>query len=243
MAEELRELLARADLPAPYVLVGHSFGGTIVRVFAHRYPADVAAVVLLDGAHEDQFVRAPEALRAYTARTATMMPLVFGFLGGLVRLGVVALRPSLVPALGPLPAGAVRKVRAQVAGDPKVLRAMTDEMAQVEAGNDRVRALGIRSLGDLPIRVISHGRAEGVPAELGPELAAEYEELWQELQVAQASLSSRGSRTIADGVGHNIPWEAPGLVVDTVRGLLADAAPRRRGASPPERPLPTPASS
>jgi pimeloyl-ACP methyl ester carboxylesterase len=50
---ELRALLDRAPLRPPYVLVGHSFGVQVVRVFAGTYPADVAGLVFVDGAQED----------------------------------------------------------------------------------------------------------------------------------------------------------------------------------------------
>jgi pimeloyl-ACP methyl ester carboxylesterase len=47
-ADELHTLLQRADVPGPYVMVGHSLGGAHVRVFAHAYPAEVAGVVLIE---------------------------------------------------------------------------------------------------------------------------------------------------------------------------------------------------
>lgn len=53
IADELHALLAATEFPPPYVLVGHSFGGFILRAFAAKYPADVAGLVLVDGAHED----------------------------------------------------------------------------------------------------------------------------------------------------------------------------------------------
>lgn len=47
-ARELRELLARAHVPGPYVIVGHSWGGLIAELFVHTYPRVVAGAVLLD---------------------------------------------------------------------------------------------------------------------------------------------------------------------------------------------------
>lgn len=47
-ATELHALLAAADLPGPYVLVGRSFGGYNVRLFAAQFPGDVAALVLME---------------------------------------------------------------------------------------------------------------------------------------------------------------------------------------------------
>lgn len=54
IARELRALLVAAGVPPPYVLVGHSFGGFNVRMFAARYPAEVAGLVLVDSSHPDE---------------------------------------------------------------------------------------------------------------------------------------------------------------------------------------------
>src|SRR5205085_9640549 len=47
------DLLDRARLRPPYVLVGHSFGVQVVRVFAGTYPTEVAGLVFVDGAQEE----------------------------------------------------------------------------------------------------------------------------------------------------------------------------------------------
>jgi len=57
MVEELRALLTNAGIPAPYVLVGWSFGGMNMRLYAARYPDEVAGVVLLDSLHPDRNTR------------------------------------------------------------------------------------------------------------------------------------------------------------------------------------------
>ncbi len=56
-AADLHALLAAAAIPRPVVLAGHSLGGLIARLYAHRYPEDVAGLVLVDPMHEDQFER------------------------------------------------------------------------------------------------------------------------------------------------------------------------------------------
>ena len=48
VARELRLALANAGIEPPYILVGQSFGGVYIRVFASMYPQDIAALVLLD---------------------------------------------------------------------------------------------------------------------------------------------------------------------------------------------------
>ncbi|MBS4220319.1 alpha/beta hydrolase [Bacillus sp. FJAT-49711] len=52
--ENLRRLLKKANIRPPYILVGHSFGGLNVRLYAGKYPDEVAGVILLDSSHEDQ---------------------------------------------------------------------------------------------------------------------------------------------------------------------------------------------
>jgi pimeloyl-ACP methyl ester carboxylesterase len=55
MIEDLRALLRVSQIEGPHILVGHSFGGLLVRLYAHRYPEQVAGIVLVDAMHEDQF--------------------------------------------------------------------------------------------------------------------------------------------------------------------------------------------
>jgi pimeloyl-ACP methyl ester carboxylesterase len=55
IAYELDLLLKAADLPPPYVLVGHSFGGFNMRVFAQEHPNSTAGLVLIDSSHEKQY--------------------------------------------------------------------------------------------------------------------------------------------------------------------------------------------
>jgi pimeloyl-ACP methyl ester carboxylesterase len=53
IAEELRALLVAQGVPPPYVLVGHSFGGAYMELFAKTHPEEVAGVVLVDPRHRD----------------------------------------------------------------------------------------------------------------------------------------------------------------------------------------------
>lgn len=54
VTEDLHTLLTNAKVPGPYVLVGHSLGGILARLYASYYPAEVAGMVLVDSAHEDE---------------------------------------------------------------------------------------------------------------------------------------------------------------------------------------------
>ncbi|HTB96937.1 MAG TPA: alpha/beta hydrolase [Terracidiphilus sp.] len=55
IAGELHAMLERAGIEPPYVLVGHSFGGLVVRRFAIDYPEEVASVVLVDPMRCDEW--------------------------------------------------------------------------------------------------------------------------------------------------------------------------------------------
>jgi pimeloyl-ACP methyl ester carboxylesterase len=48
IVDELHTLLERAGVPPPFLLVGHSFGGLTMPLFAARYPSEVLGVVLVD---------------------------------------------------------------------------------------------------------------------------------------------------------------------------------------------------
>jgi pimeloyl-ACP methyl ester carboxylesterase len=60
--DELRGLLRAAEVPTPYVMVGHSLGGLYARHYAQRYPSEVSGLVLLDPAHEDYNAYMPKEL-------------------------------------------------------------------------------------------------------------------------------------------------------------------------------------
>ncbi len=51
---DLRALLAAANLPKPYLLAGHSFGGLYARMLAAQIPDEIAGIVLIDSSHEEQ---------------------------------------------------------------------------------------------------------------------------------------------------------------------------------------------
>lgn len=58
--DTLERALSTAGERSPYVLVGHSYGGLIVRLYASRFPERVKGVVLVDSSHEDQMRRLGE---------------------------------------------------------------------------------------------------------------------------------------------------------------------------------------
>jgi pimeloyl-ACP methyl ester carboxylesterase len=84
---DLRRLLARARVAPPYVLVGHSYGGVLARVFAHLYPSETAGLVLVetmgrDGRGRQLAIwprsRAPEIRRGVAATVLEGVDLAVG---------------------------------------------------------------------------------------------------------------------------------------------------------------------
>lgn len=57
IARELHAALASAGIAPPYIIVGHSFGGLIARIFTAEFPADVVGIVLVDSTHPQQLWR------------------------------------------------------------------------------------------------------------------------------------------------------------------------------------------
>lgn len=65
VTDELRSILQTAGVPAPYIFVGHSLGGIYARRYAQRFPDEVAAMLLLEPAHEDFLTNTPKFKKRY----------------------------------------------------------------------------------------------------------------------------------------------------------------------------------
>ena len=48
IVHELHALLQAANVPAPYIMVGHSLGGVTNSIYANQYPGEVQGLVLVD---------------------------------------------------------------------------------------------------------------------------------------------------------------------------------------------------
>lgn len=67
VVQDLHHLLQEAGESGPYILVGHSFGGLHMRLFAHDYVDEVLGMILVDAVHEEWWVRAAALLPPATA--------------------------------------------------------------------------------------------------------------------------------------------------------------------------------
>lgn len=85
MAGELHQLLTNGGIAGPYVLVGHSLGGFVARLYRRAHPNDVVGIVLVDAGHERQFDQME--FRKFAAPGKTLFPIVRAMTAlGLTRL-------------------------------------------------------------------------------------------------------------------------------------------------------------
>ena len=52
-ARDMDVLLTELGVPGPYILIGHSYGARVVRLYASLYPDKTAGLILMDGQHPD----------------------------------------------------------------------------------------------------------------------------------------------------------------------------------------------
>ena len=167
-----------ANIEGPYVLVGHSYGGMYARMYAARYPEEVAGVVLVDSSHPEQFTRSPQGREMYerAKRLTAIAALLSRF--GLIRLF------DIFPAPPGLPAQQRAQVEAYLSST-RHLVATTQEFSATPQTSAQVRTA--QSPGDKPLAVVSAGEQSAG---------------WLELQEELAALSSNSSQRIVDGATH-----------------------------------------
>jgi pimeloyl-ACP methyl ester carboxylesterase len=231
IAAELHELLRRANVPPPYVLVGHSFGGLVVQLFAMRYRSDTAGLVLVDPAHPEDWVSPDEYDRQQMARGVRLCRRgeIAARLGlarvvaALVALGALSkartfarilsrsgLRPEDEDILAPmwkLP----REVRRSLLWywtRPKFFQALGSQIETVcESAREVAESRSI-GFGDLPLITISASNTTT-------------ERLGYQEQLSR--LSSRGRHVVAAAGGHWVPLDEPRTVIDAVLEVVGAA--------------------
>lgn len=204
IAEELHKLLANADIAGPYVLVAHSLSGKYARMFAMRYPNDVAGFVLVDARHEymDKTTSAAERQHFFDAIDAQGRDYAWAR-----RLGVVRLFGASLAGTPSLPA----ETRSAMALLSTQTNAIAATRAEARARDANDGELQTATLGDRPLIVLVAGQSlAGIPH-------------WVEAQRRQAALSSRGVTRIAPDSSHAIQLDDPRLVIEAVGEVVATA--------------------
>ena len=155
-AEDLHALLAEASEHGPYVLVGHSTGGTYAMTYAARHPAQVAGLVLLDSSSPEQFTRMPAFPRQYA-----MMRRAYALMPTLSRLGL-----GQIPATSHLPAADAAKVTA-ITSAPQAYRNQRDEVSVIPEVFAQAQAL--TTLGNRPLAVLTASDNVGTDGWVGAQ--------------------------------------------------------------------------
>jgi pimeloyl-ACP methyl ester carboxylesterase len=223
IVEELHTLLARAGVEPPYVLVGQSIGGLYARLYAHEHPEQVAGMVLVDATHEEQYLRMPEAIARMQKTSNKVGPLMFGLFQALSSSGLLAPLAGTKGGLWPMPIP--QEVRAAYLGvaysGTQHFETAKRETLAIEESLAFVRAQQLRSLGDIPLVVISAGRPAITAGRGISEADAEqFKALAAELHTEMAALSPRGKRVIAEESGHYVQVDQPQVVVDAIREVV-----------------------
>lgn len=222
---DLETVLARAAVPHPFVLVGHSFGCFVACAYASRRPSSVAGLVLVDPPAASEW-REPTPQRRRLLRRGIRLSRVGGVLArfGVVRASLALLTggaprvpATLIKTLGPAAAGKLHHLVAQVRklppeiypfvqahwSAPKCFRALAGHLRVLQEA--AVFVASLHALPDVPLVVISSG-------ELSPQQIDEHRAL--------ARLSSSGRHLVAERSGHWVQFDEPQLIVTAIRGIV-----------------------
>ncbi len=199
LAEELHTLLHRANIPGPYVLVGHSFGGCNVLMFADLYPEETVGVILIDSVHEDLLHESSTAQPNFQWLLSMM---------GLKRLQGPS--NAIVQMFAPLP----ERVRCMYVAQMNKTSYTQTVSRELETFSESLRQLRDRKvhLQDKPLIVITAGQfANSIE-----------EKSWNDLQKKLLSKSNRSKQMIADKSDHMINHHQPEIITRAIQEILND---------------------
>jgi pimeloyl-ACP methyl ester carboxylesterase len=230
IADELHELLRVDAVPRPYILVGHSFGGLVMRLFASRHADDVAGLVLIEPAIPEEWVDPTEEQRALIARGvrlcrygATAARRGFArVVSVLVRVGALGLARLVVSMvshgglrredegiLAPiwkLPPES-RRVLREMWTRPQFFDALRSQVETICESAAEVMRAAPGDYADVPLVVISAARSD---------------ERRLRADSALARQSTRGRHLLATESGHWIPLDAPQVVIDAIVTMVSE---------------------
>jgi len=210
MVRELHTLLVVAEVDPPYVLVGHSFGGALMRLYAHHYPDDITGLVLVDAAPDDLFVRVPFWRTAIEGKLG-----LYRTLAPMSSFGLLAFTPGSIPNRG-MPEDVFAQYRSIVVSTNYFQTGIAEneafEFNLAQVGNVNI------DLGDMPLIVLSRGYWDPMPGFSESENQQAWQ-AWQDMQLELLSLSSNSSHIIAGESEHNIHLQQPDLVIDAIQSI------------------------
>lgn len=218
--DDLRELLAAAGVPGPYVLVGHSLGGLHARLYAKRFPGEVAGLVLLDPTHEDIVDYLPEdqAQRLRTWNAEELLPSEEQ-----LEAMRTAYRAMFGRALADWPAE-IREPLLDQGFSPEGYRQSVREPMNLPQLFGELRAAGPDP--ELPLIILSAMGSDAFAEELVPPAARPAAEAAKQarhrLYTDLAAALPRGEVRRVDDAGHSgLAWVRPDAVVRAIQDVSA----------------------
>src|SRR5215207_2483255 len=210
IVRELHALLSDAGEEAPYVLVGHSFGGANLQLYASEYPEEAAGMVLADSALDTRVLdkdlqKAVAGIQPSPLTIKAAAPL------GIPRL-LASGEDSLPKRLA--------QERTAIYNSTRHLYAVADESATVQKSVAEATDAD-PSLGEKPLVVLSAG-ARQFPG-LTNLQAKRTDEQMNDFEAGMTDLSRNSKLVVAKNSEHYIHFDRPELVVDSIR-RVADAA-------------------
>ena len=193
-AKELHTLLAKANEPGPYVLVGHSMGGFTILVYAHDYPDKVSGLILVDS----QALPAANAAWSPAPKPGGKSPVSL-----MARIGLVRLLAGPLGAIQDLPPEAKQAYTAYSV-TPRSAQTEWDEFIGMSEGGAQARA--VTTLGDLPLIVLS-ARLDDTAEHTAS-------------QAGFLQLSANSQQLFAEKSGHRIIIEQPEAAVAAITQMV-----------------------
>ncbi len=236
-AYELHKLLRAAGIKAPYVLVGHSVGGLIARVYAEQYPNEVAGMVLVDATHEDttlmyqgKIVRVRESAKGVDIPPAQTMQSspprqptdedIEQFEFNQKMFG----NPKITPPFDKLPKP-IQAMRLWFLTQPPRAAAAPNLWAEELQAMYMARAKTPYQLGNIPLAVLLGKPEYGNPP--NGVSAGDWKRINEEKRQQKLAFTtlSRNSRLIvAEKSGHHIQLDEPQVVIDAIRLIAGKGA-------------------
>jgi len=203
MAADLRHLLDALRVTGPLVLVGHSWGGVVVRRFAVDHADDVAGMVFVDATHEN--IKGMVPTRATTA--------LYGFSQLFLQVGLI--RRRLLRSLGFGRLGPVESTIVDNLPWPAMSRTSRAEYGGTGPSCQELARIA-PDLPHVPTRILLAG-GRGLTAKLGAKQLAGIRTVWQS---AAAGVSEATVQSVPDS-GHYIPLDQPQAVIDAIDDVVS----------------------
>ncbi len=207
MAEELHTLLHKANIPGPYILVGHSFGGCNALMFAHLYPEETVGIILVDAVHEDMLKELPLESQGVFSQMLNHPNVQWCF----AAFGHKRLKgPSkeITQMFAPLPDEARRMYVAQM-NKTSYVKTVSREMETLSESLSQLEKSRVHLL-DKPLIVISAGK----------HLNAKEEQIWGSLQQKLLLKSNRAKHITAENSDHMINHHQPSVITKAIHELV-----------------------